>query len=502
MRGKKTLVNSIMALVEEVAAIVVAFILPRLILSVYGSIYNGLTTSITQFLQCAVLLRCGIGGATRAALYKPLAEKNRDEINSIVKATDLFMKKIGAILGVSIIVFAAIYPFFVADEFDWFFTFSLFLIIGASTFAESFFGITYMILLQADQMLWISSLLRTLCYIFNLAISVVLIRLHCSIHMVKLGSAIVYVIYPIVLQIYIRRKYSLNLHVQPNNKAIAQRWDAFWHQFSLFIMDNTDVIVLTVFTNMLEVSVYSVYNLVVYGIRRLVMAFSNGLEAAFGNMLAKKEDKALLENLSVVETLMYTISTIVYTASFLLLLSFVRIYTSGVTDVDYLRPMFAYILLVAQFFYCVRLPYQMVVQAAGRYKDTKYIAIIEPILNMVLSVVLVIKFGLVGVAIGTLAASFFKTVMFSRYMSVSVVKRPQWIAIEKCLTSFAEAGLSIIIVHLLNFDMPHGYIEWAGQAVVITMIIVIIVVGVNCVLFNKDIRLTIQKFKNITLKRL
>lgn len=500
MRGRKTIVNSIMALVEELAAIIVAFILPRLILSVFGSVYNGLTTSITQFLQCAVLLRCGIGGATRAALYKPLAEKSIDEINSIVKATDLFMKKIGAVLGVSIIAFAAIYPFFVADEFDWFFTFSLFLIIGASTFAESFFGITYMILLQADQMLWISSLLRTVCYVLSLAISVILIQMCCSIRIVKLGSAIVYVIYPIVLQIYIRRKYNINLHVKPNNKAIAQRWDAFWHQFSLFIMDNTGVMVLTVFTNMLEVSVYSVYCLVVYGIRRLVMSFSNGLEAAFGNMIAKKEENVLLENLSVVETLMYTISTIIYTASFLLILSFVRIYTKGVTDVDYLRPIFAFIFLFAQYFYCVRLPYQMVVQAAGRYKETKYISIIEPILNITLSIVLVIRFGLVGVAIGTLTATFFKTVMFARYMSNYVAKRSQWIAIKKSLISFIEAGIAILIVHLIDLDIPQSFIEWTGQAIVITMIILTIVTGANCVLFNRDIKLTIQKVKNIGFK--
>ena len=58
-----------------------------------------------------------------------------------------------------------IYPFFVKDDFEWFFSFSLFLIIGVSSFAESFFGITYLIVLQADQKLWISSLLKIICYI-------------------------------------------------------------------------------------------------------------------------------------------------------------------------------------------------------------------------------------------------------------------------------------------------------------------------------------------------
>lgn len=174
MRGKKTAINTVFSLMEEIVAVICGFILPRLILTAFGSKYNGLTTSVSQFLTCAVLLRSGIGGATRAALYKPIAEENHDKINSIVKATDIFMKKIGVTLAGLILLFATLYPFLVKNEFGWFFTFSLFLIIGASTFAESFFGITYLIVLQADQKLWVSSLLKMICYVLNTAIGAVL----------------------------------------------------------------------------------------------------------------------------------------------------------------------------------------------------------------------------------------------------------------------------------------------------------------------------------------
>ena len=130
MRSKKAVINTIINLLEEFVAVICGFILPRLILTAFGSKYNGLMTSITQFLSCAVLLRFGIGGVTRAALYKPLAQNNKAQIDAIMKATDLFMRKIGLILGFGIIVFAAIYPLFVSDEFEWLFTFSLFVIIA------------------------------------------------------------------------------------------------------------------------------------------------------------------------------------------------------------------------------------------------------------------------------------------------------------------------------------------------------------------------------------
>ena len=139
-RGKKALINTAIALLKEFVAVVCGFVVPRLILKNYGSIYNGLTTSITQFLNCAVLLRAGVGGATRAALYKPLADGDTAKINAIMSATNRYMHKIALIIAGMIVAFAAIYPMFVSYEFEWFFTFSLFLIIGSVPLRNHFSG--------------------------------------------------------------------------------------------------------------------------------------------------------------------------------------------------------------------------------------------------------------------------------------------------------------------------------------------------------------------------
>lgn len=488
MRSRKTIINTVFALLEELCAIVCGFILPRLILSAFGSKYNGLTTSITQFLSCAVLLRAGIGGVTRVALYKPLANNDKDKINSIIKATDNFMKKVGLILAVCILIFAVLYPVFVRNEFEWFFTFSLFAIIGISTFAESFFGITYLIILQADQKLWVSSLMKSICYILNTILAALLIYLGFGIHGVKLGSSIIYVLYPIILQIYVRKKYNIDKNVKPDNQAISQRWDAFWHQVASFVMLNTDVIVLTIFTNMLQVSIYSIYNLVFNGIKRIITSFSNGLEAAFGNMIAKKETKVLKENVSIIEFIFYSVSTIVYTSAAMLILQFIDVYTAGINDTNYIQPLFAYILLLSQFFSCIRIPYQMVVQAAGHYKQTKNGAIIEPIINLSLSIVFVIKFGLVGVAIGTFAATIFRTAQYLIYMSSKVVKRNFMESIIRIFISLVEAIVIIVIVRGINLDFQQSYLSWCINSVIVFMVSFVVVSLINCLIFNNDFK--------------
>ena len=502
MRTKKIILNTIFSLLEEIIAIICAFILPRLILAYFGSKYNGLITSISQFLACAVLLRSGIGGATRAVLYKPLAKNDQSKVNSIVKATDIFMKKIGLILLLIILGFSFIYAFFINTEFDWIFTVTLFIIIGLSTFAESFFGITYLIILQADQNLWISSLIKSICYILNVIIASLLIVSGCGIHLVKIGSAVAFCFSPVVLNIYVKKRYNINLkEVEPDNSAISQRWDAFWHQVAIFVNTNTDVMILTIFTNMLEVSVYSIYNLVISGLKRFIVSFTNGFEGMFGNMLAKDENDNLKKNLLLIELVVNSIATIIYSAAVVMVLQFVKIYTNGITDVDYFRPFFAYILLFAGMNYAIRLPYQFIIQAAGHFKQTKKYAIIEAILNIVLSIILVIKYGLIGVATGTIVSTTYKTLMYIDYMSKNIIKRSRKIIIKKVLLSYIESFIIIIIMKLIKLPLYTNYWNFILNGI-ITLIVSIIIVGLGILIFyKKDFNDLLYKLKYLKKRK-
>lgn len=499
-RGKKAVINTSIALLQEIVAVICGFILPRLILKSFGSAYNGLTTSITQFLSCAVLLRSGIGGATRAALYKPLADHDMDQINAIMAATNLFMRKIAFILAGLILAFACVYPFFVIDEFNWFFSFSLFVIIGLSTFAESFFGITYLILLQADQKLYIPSIVHIVVYILNTLVSAILIHFTQSIHLVKLGSAMVFVIYPATLNIYVKRKYKINVHVKPNNQAIGQRWDAFWHQVANFVMNNTDTIILTIFSNMTMVSVYSVYNLVINGLKKLILTFTNGLEAAFGNMIVVGKKSILEENFYLTEYIMFSISTIINSCAYILILAFIKIYTKGINDTDYIQPIFAIIIILAHYFNCIRQPYQLVVQAAGHYQQTKNGAIIEPILNIIISVILVIKFGLVGVAIGTLVATLFRTFQYSIYVSKNLIFGCCRSMIAKCILSFCEFFVIYFIGRFINLGEPASYLSWILQGIVAAVIATVIVIVGSLVFYRKEFLLMTNKIMHLAKK--
>ena len=51
---------------------------------------------------------------------------------------------------------------------------------------------------------------------------------------------------------------------------------------SAVILDGTDNIVLTIFSGLKAVSVYSVYNLVVSGVKQLLLSMTNGIQSLIG----------------------------------------------------------------------------------------------------------------------------------------------------------------------------------------------------------------------------
>lgn len=501
MRSKKALINTFAGLMYELVAAVCGFILPYLILSRFGSDYNGITSSITQFLGYISLMRAGIGGVTRAALYKPLADRDTKAISAVVNATDRFLKKVSLIFAASLFVFAAVYPIFVKEDFDWLFSFTLVLILGISTFAQYFFGLTFQFLLNADQRQCVTSFVQIGTTILNTIVAAIMIWMGASIHMVKLGSAVVFSLNPLIINLYARKKYKIDKSVAPNNEALAQRWDCFGLQVANFVNTNTDMFILTVFTNVYEVSVYTVYYMVTNGIRKILLTFVNSLGAAFGNMFAKKEDELLHKNLRLYEQLTFAITNFLFPVTAVMILSFVNIYTKKVTDVDYIRPVFAYVLIIATMFSAYRIPYQSIVEAVGHFRETRNGAFFEAAMNIVVSIVMVKIFGLTGVAIGTLCATVFRTFQYAIYMSKHLIKRSLWPLIKRLILSAIQFCVIIGISELLNMRTPTGYGAWIGELLIVCLIAGVVTVAVEFIFYRDDLKNMLNKVYNALRKK-
>ena len=481
MRKKLAITNIAFSLLLEVVTVLSGFIIPRLMIQSFGSASNGLVNSITSFVGYISILQLGVGSVIKAAMYKPLAQKDGKSLNTIVRTTENFFAKIGVVSCFYIGILAVLYPIMVAKDFDYVYTASLIVIIGIGTVAQYLFGITYQMLLEADQRSYVYSVVQIATIVLNTIAVIILIRLNCSIQIVKLASAVFFVLRPIVIGAYSRKKYSIDKNATINSEIISQRWEGFSQGIAYFIHSKTDVFVLTLLSTFASISVYSVYALVTTGLTALINCVDKAVRAAFGNIFASNEIKQLRKIFSAYNNLMHIFIPICFSTAAVTIYKFIEVYVSDVKDTNYIQPVFGTIMITAEMFYCLRLSYNGIVFVAGRFKETRISAYIEAILNIVISVALIKPFGIVGVAIGTLVAMIYRTVAFIVYLHKEILELGYCSQIKRFLTTISSYMIMIFILSKIHIDV-HNYYSWAMYASVVFLLSSIGIVIMNLVL--------------------
>lgn len=491
-RRTKLYLNTMTALLSQIVTFVCGFILPRYILSYFGSDVNGLVTSITRFLSVIAFLELGIGPVIQSNLYKPLAENDIVQVSKIVISAERFYRKIAYIFLVYIAVLAIVFPM-ISTEFGFIFTASLVLIISISTFVQYYFGITYQVLLTADQRVFIPTSLSIAGTITNTIVCIILMKIGCSIQIVKLASAAVFVLRPMVQMVYVHKNYQLDKRISFTDEPISQKWNGFAQHLAAVVTEEIDVVLLTLFSTLKNVSVYSVYFMVVNGISRIVITAVNGLEALWGNMLAKKEKELLLKTFESVESVIHAGATVLFVAAAILVAPFVSVYTKGLEDAKgYYLPLFGILLTLAYGMQCLRIPYFRIIKAAGHYKETQNGAFIAMSLNIVLSVCLVHEWGLIGVAIGTLVAMLFHTVYFAWYLRKNILERSFAHFVKHMLVDVVSGGLGFLATGW-NSMKSISYGSWIIYAAAVTAMVGAIVLTINVLLYHREILYFVKK---------
>ena len=146
-----------------------------------------------------------------------------------------------------------------------------------------------------------------------------------------------------------------------------------------------------------------------------------------------------------------------------LLVSFVRVYTRGINDVNYIRPVFAVLLVTAYGIQSIRDPYDKLILASGHFKETRINYIIAACLNFGISIVAVNIWGMEGVAFGTLIAMLFQAVYMIVYDSRILLKRSVG-NIFLCILIDILILISVVAISMLLKDPFEITIGWILNA--------------------------------------
>lgn len=484
IKSKITLLNIMSSLIMQIVSVISALIVPRLILETFGSNANGLVSSISQFLNYISLVEGGITGVIAASLYKPLVDENNYKLSSVLATARSFYRKIGAIFIAYSIIIGLLYPLFVKTGYDYWYIFSLTIVLSIGLLLEYMFSLTFTTLLNADKRVYCVSITSSVLTIANIFLTLAVIKFFPDMILLKFANASLFALKPLVYGAYIKKHYDVDWSAKKDNSLISQRWSGFSINLAFFIHTSTDITLLTLFSDLNSVSVYSVYFLVISKISVLINALTSSLEPTVGQAYASNDECKLNEKMDLYEFIILFSVGFLFLMMGLLITPFVMIYTKGINDANYYQPLFGAIIVLAEATYLLRSPHVSLAYSANKFKEITIPAYVEAVINIIISILLLKKIGLVGIAIGTLAGMIYRGAFHVYFTSKLVPSRPQSFFYKKLLIVVGMCILCTCVCKIF-FPIPDFSISsWLLYAVIYG-VICILVFGLGSLCFFK-----------------
>ncbi len=480
---KKVFNNVIFSILSQVITIALGIVIPRMFLVSFGSEMNGLLTSVTQIYTYMALLESGVGAVTLQELYKPVAENDYSSLNSVLSATNHYYKKIGTIYLALIFVLSLGYPL-VLDTSIPFWTVSIIVFLSGITGALSFFVTAkYNLLLQAEGKNYI---LTNVSLIIHIAISVskiILIAVGVNILVIQAMYAVLNTMRIVYIALYIRKNYKwIDLSVKPDFSAISQRGSAFILQICDLIFRNTDVLILT-FTRtcgLKVVSVYTMYQMLYGMIQTAINTFSTGIHFVLGQTFNTDREKYIKYH-DMYEVFHMAITFSLYTIAYLFITPFLKLYTQGVTDINYIDKWIPLLFITTFFLSVGRGASAQLINFAKHFKKTQWRSVLEASINIAVSIPCAYFFGIYGVLFGTIAALIYRTNDMIIYANHKILNRSCLPTYKRWIVNFIvfiaiDRATKFITLDLSNY---FNIILWAAIACIVIVPIYFVVAAVT-----------------------
>ncbi len=488
---KKIQSNLFIGITSQILTIVLGIIIPRLTLTNYGSEVNGLLNSVTQIYSYIALLEAGIGLATVQALYKTIGNKDKDKTNAVLAATNRYYHRTGLWYLVAIFIFSVVYPLFIHTEIPLLTIILVIVLNGLGSVINYFFQAKYFLLLQAEGKNYIRASLDMFTNMLKNIAKIVLMAMGADVVFVQLLSMIISLIQMLYMTWYIKKYYSwIDLSVTPDFESISQSKNVLVHQISGLIYNNTDTITLTVFCGLKIVSVYSMYTLLFGMISTALSTVSNSVMFTIGQAF-HTDKKKFLKLYDMYESCYMAIVFALYSIAYYFILPFLRVYTYGVNDIDYIDQYLPIMFIVTYLLSCGRSAPNMAINFAGHFKKTQNRAIIEAGINLVTSIIGVQFIGIYGVLLGTILALLYRTNDMIIYTSKYILKRSCRITYWRWFRNLGVFCIVALVNNLVKIDL-NSYLKIIIVCIPYSVSVLAIYLSVTLIL-EKEVRSVIKE---------
>ena len=507
-RVHKSVLNAEVNLLFYFLTLFLAFFSRKIFLDCLGSEFIGLTGTLGNILGYLNLAEFGITASVGYFLFKPLQSDNHQEIQDILSLLGFLYHRIGLIILTVGILISFFFPLIFTNA-----NLNLSIIYFAfySFLGSSLIGyfINYrQTLLSADQKNYLVAI-----YFQSAKIVRIILQIYLAYHYRNLylwvGVEFMFgILGCIILNWKINKEYPW-LYVNKNNgrylikkypEIIAKTKQVFIHKIKDFVLVKSDELFIFLFVSLKMVAYYGNYMIVISKLISLFYSMTGSIGASIGNLVAEGDKDKMMNVFWELTTIQHSVAAILSFA----LYSFLEPFIAHWLGAEYIMDHRILILLI--FYIYITNSRQSVDGfnfAHGLYADV-WAAWTELIINVTVTILCGLKWGIIGILIGKLASLVPIIVLWKPYyLFTSGFKKSVTIywkgVMRNYIISFSTFTFATAILHYLPINPYTSIWHWMAYSA-IGMITFLLINITATLLFAKGAKDSFNRIKSIISK--
>lgn len=404
---KSALLNSSAGLISQVVTIIFQFITRSIFLRYLGVELLGINSTFASILNALALAELGFQSAIIYSLYKPIKEDNHAEINKIVSVFCYVYRAIGIFfIAVSVLLL----PFLkyilkgvtVDNE-----VYAFFLLQSAGS-AFTYFLAYKRTILNADQKGYIAKIIDLVINIISnlLQIYVMVCLQSYSLYLiVRIAQVVVsnlfvhfacWKLYPFLKLGSIDRSVFSKIWRDVKNVFVAK--------IAGYIYDSTDNLVISIVINTVTVGLFTNYKTITKSLKILTTSMLAPITPIIGRLLVEDDSQeSKVRTFGIYNHIRFIIAIVLVVPCYTLIDTCITIWVGS----DFVMSSgVSFLLCLDLFIHLVHGGCCDYINGSGLFYQEKQVEIVGAVINLILSVALCTKFGVVGILVGTVIAQF------------------------------------------------------------------------------------------------
>lgn len=419
MRSKSSAKNLVVALIGQAFGLIISFIARIIFVKFLSDEYLGLNGLFTNLLTMLSLVELGVGSALVYSLYKPLADGDNEKVKSLM---DLYRKAYNIIGGVVLIIGILFIPFYryLISEVPSISHLDFIYILFVLNTAISYFYSYKRSLIICDQKRYIATIYRYVFYFLLNVFQIIVLFLTHNYILYLITQVVFTWLENICISIkadrmypYLNDKNIKKLDKKELNTISKNVRAMLFHKIGGVVVNSTDNILISKLVGLIAVGMYSNYYLITSALDTITAQFFNAITASVGNLGACTNSKKVKETFNTTFFLNYLIYGVITVCLLILFNPFIEVWLGKKYLFD-----FGVVLVITICFYLkgIRKTCLTFKDALGLFWQDRYKPIIESIINLVASIILGIKYGVLGIFMGTIISTVTTSLWIEPYV--------------------------------------------------------------------------------------